>query len=218
MLDVSSYDLIARQDADDKSYNSRLHKQFEYLDKKNLDFVFSKSLYKKKIEYTRFSNNVPNSIVIKFKNPFIHGTLLGKKNIIFKLGKYNEDFYYAQDYKLLNDIIKSGYKVKIINEVLYESNFENNISTIKKEQQSYYADCVRKYKTKPKVHMKIYINDVNEDWIVDRFRKEFYQYNQNIVTTDISKADIIWVISPWAWRKVPKRFLSKKKLFVQSTT
>ena len=58
--------------------------------------------------------------------------------------------------------------------------------------------------------MKIYINDVNEDWIVDRFRKEFYQYNQNIVTTDISKADIIWVISPWAWRKVPKRFLSKK--------
>ena len=70
--------------------------------------------------------------------------MLGKKNIIFKLGKYNEDFYYAQDYKLLNDIIKSGYKVKIINEVLYESNFENNISTIKKEQQSYYADCVRK--------------------------------------------------------------------------
>ena len=66
--------------------------------------------------------------------------------------------------------------------------------------------------------MKIYINDVNEDWIVDRFRKEFYQYNQNIVTTDISKADIIWVISPWTWRKVPKRFLSKKKLFVQSTT
>ena len=60
--------------------------------------------------------------------------------------------------------------------------------------------------------MKIYINDVNEDWIVDRFRKEFYQYNQNIVTTDISKADIIWVISPWAWRKVPKRFLSKKKV------
>ena len=50
LLDVSSYDLIARQDADDKSYNSRLHKQLEYLDKKNLDFVFSKSLYKKKIE------------------------------------------------------------------------------------------------------------------------------------------------------------------------
>ena len=145
LLDVSSYDLIARQDADDKSYNSRLHKQLAYLDKKNLDFVFSKSLYKKENRVIpRFSNNIPNSIVIKFKNPFIHGTLLGKKNIIFKLGKYNEDFYYAQDYKLVNDIIKSGYKVKIINEVLYESNFENNISTIKKDQQSYYADCVRK--------------------------------------------------------------------------
>ena len=45
--------------------------------------------------------------------------------------------------------------------------------------------------------MKIYIPDVNESWVVDRFREEFYDYNSKITTNDIKTADIIWIIAPW---------------------
>ena len=30
--------------------------------------------------------------------------------------------------------------------------------------------------------MKIYISTVNESWVVDRFRKEWYKYNSDIST------------------------------------
>ena len=30
--------------------------------------------------------------------------------------------------------------------------------------------------------MKIYISKVNESWVVDRFRKEWYKYNSDIST------------------------------------
>ena len=61
-----------------------------------------------------------------------------------EINYYNEDFYYAQDYKLFTDLMNSGYKIKILNKVLYKLNTINNISTLKKEQQQYYAECVRK--------------------------------------------------------------------------
>ena len=66
-----------------------------------------------------------------------------------KLNNYDENFYYSQDYKLVTDLIKSGYKINILNKVLYKLNTVNNISSMNKEEQEYYADCVRKNK-KPK--------------------------------------------------------------------
>ena len=50
--------------------------------------------------------------MINFKNPFIHGSLLIKKNVLYEIGLYDERFFYAQDYKLMYDLIKSGYKIK----------------------------------------------------------------------------------------------------------
>jgi glycosyltransferase involved in cell wall biosynthesis len=47
--------------------------------------------------------------------------------------------------------------------------------------------------------MKIYINHPGENWICDRLRKEFYQYNPEICTENIAEADTVWVISPWAF-------------------
>ena len=81
---------------------------------------------------------------MKYKNPFIHGTLLIKKSIMEDIGLYDENFYYAQDYKLMKDLIKKNYKFKIINECLYFLNMKNNISTLKKDEQKYYSECVRK--------------------------------------------------------------------------
>tara|TARA_B100001121_G_scaffold310326_1_gene340718 strand:- start:8148 stop:9062 length:915 start_codon:yes stop_codon:yes gene_type:complete len=58
--------------------------------------------------------------------------------------------------------------------------------------------------------MKVFINNIDENWIVDRLRKEFYEDNQDILTNNIKDADILWIIAPWTWKKIPKRFLKQK--------
>ena len=62
--------------------------------------------------------------------------------------------------------------------------------------------------------MKIYLNKANENWIVDRFRSEWYKYNSDISTRFINNADIIWVISPWTWNKINEKHLKNKKVVV----
>ena len=80
---------------------------------------------------------LPKKLIIRFKNPYIHGTLLIEKNILNKIGNYNEYFYFAQDYKLFWDLNKAGYKVKNSFLTLYELNMENNISNKYKSEQQY---------------------------------------------------------------------------------
>ncbi len=58
----------------------------------------------------------------------------------------------------------------------------------------------------------IFLNQLNEDWIVDRFRSEWYEFNGSYSTTNIKDADTIWIIAPWTWQKIPKRFLKSKKV------
>lgn len=60
--------------------------------------------------------------------------------------------------------------------------------------------------------MKIYLSKINESWIVDRVRKEWYLYNKEISTKFLFNADIIWIISPWTWHKLPKNHLREKKV------
>ena len=136
---------LARQDSDDSSKETRLEKQLNFLKNKNIDVVYSRSIRNdtQKI-IPNFSYYFPLPFVLRFKNPLIHGTLFAKKSIVENIGGYDEEFIYSQDYKLAFDLIKSGFKLKIMKNVLYESNFFDNISTNKKKEQKYYAYCARK--------------------------------------------------------------------------
>ena len=83
---------------------------------------------------------------IKYKNPFIHGTLLAKKDAIKSVGNYDEKIAYAQDYKLAKDLLDSNFKVKTIKEPLYKINMSDNISNLKKKEQQHYANLIKKGK------------------------------------------------------------------------
>ena len=76
----------------------------------------------------------------------IHGTLLIKKDIISEIGGYDESFLYAQDYKLLRDLLNNKYKYKIIKDPLYVLNMQDNISTKFKSEQKLLSDKIRKNK------------------------------------------------------------------------
>ena len=72
---------------------------------------------------------LPYKLVMKYKNPFIHGTLAIRKKVLLSIGKYDKNFYYAQDYKLYKDIISKKYRIKKIFDVLYHPTIQNIISS-----------------------------------------------------------------------------------------
>tara|TARA_A100001011_G_scaffold51538_2_gene49589 strand:- start:1275 stop:1976 length:702 start_codon:yes stop_codon:yes gene_type:complete len=144
LINKSKGEFIARQDSDDISYLDRIEKQLKFINTYKLDGCTSRAL-KDGISITpRLSYYLPLKIVIKYKNPFIHGTLLIRKSTIEKIKNYDERFYFSQDYKLLTDLLNAGYKILIMKDALYNLNTLNNISSKYKEEQEYYANCVRK--------------------------------------------------------------------------
>lgn len=145
LLKEAKSDLIARQDTDDFSFKERLEIQLDYLLSGDIDACTTRAVVKQTFKITpNKSYYLPKHFVMKIKNPYIHGSLLIKKEVMKKLGGYDEKFYYAQDYKLMSDLIRNGYILKIIKTPLYVLNQKNNISTNFSEEQRYFADCVKK--------------------------------------------------------------------------
>lgn len=145
LIKLANGDYIARQDADDFSFPNRLNSQLEFLEEKKLDGCTTRAIIKNTLNIKpNLSYFLPNKIIMKLKNPFIHGSLLIKKEAITDVGNYNENFYYAQDYKLFRDLIDNNKKIRILKKPYYVLNTQNNISTKFKEQQDYYAKCVKK--------------------------------------------------------------------------
>ena len=61
-------------------------------------------------------------------------------------------------------------------------------------------------------NLNIYINKLNENWIVDRQRHEFISNNKNKTTPFISRCNLIWLIAPWTWNNINKKYLEKTKV------
>ena len=146
LIDMSNAPIIARQDADDFSKPKRIEKQYDYLIKQNYDFCVTRA------EILNFNRKLPGlsyylpyKIIMKFKNPFIHGTFMIKKNVLIDIGKYDENFKYAQDYKLIASLVDKDVKIKKLFEALYVLNTENNISNIYRKEQQIYANKVKKF-------------------------------------------------------------------------
>lgn len=147
LIDKAEGTLIARQDDDDISLSERLKTQVNVLKEDDLDFITTRAkvLGDNKL-VPGISFNLPNSLVMNFKNPFIHGTLLIDKEVLNSVGNYDERFYYAQDYKLFSDLLSRGYKYSTLKTPLYELNTKDNISSKFIKEQDYYARCVRNNK------------------------------------------------------------------------
>ena len=137
---------IARQDSDDISDKERIKKQIDFISKFNLDACSSRAIVMDSNKITpNLSYYLPLGLVLRYKNPVIHGTLTIKKDIIEKLNFYNEDFKYSQDYELMIRFYLNKFKFKIIKKPLYKLNMKNNISSIYKTEQKEYAAKARKH-------------------------------------------------------------------------
>ncbi len=145
LIKKSQGQILARQDSDDISLPTRLEVQYNTLQKSKLDACTTRAFIKNtKKSIPRFSYLLPVNFVIKYKNPFIHGTLMVRKNAVLNVGMYDEHIKYAQDYKLFIELLKKKYKIKILKDNLYVLNMENNISSLKKEEQQDFFRKIQK--------------------------------------------------------------------------
>ncbi len=60
--------------------------------------------------------------------------------------------------------------------------------------------------------MKIFALAPNEDWICDRFVKEWNDENQFHVTRNVLEASIVWLVADWCWNRISREVLSSKKV------
>lgn len=146
LIKNSTSDYIARHDADDESHPQRIQLQMTKMLDGNLDFVSTRAVsVDGKRNIPRLIFYFPYKYILKYKNPFIHGTLLVKKEMLKKVNFYDVSYYYSQDYKLMIDMLLMKAKYKVINKPLYKLNMTNNISTKFKEEQKEYADMAKRY-------------------------------------------------------------------------
>jgi glycosyltransferase involved in cell wall biosynthesis len=124
-IKLSKGKYIARIDADDFSYKDRLIKQYTYLEQ-NQDIVLlgGQRIINDKINNKIFKDKLPltteeireRAII---SNPFFHSLIIFRRDIVQKVGFYNEIFKYVQDYEFWSRIIYD-YKVENLQEVLGE--------------------------------------------------------------------------------------------------
>ena len=88
---------VARQDADDISEINRLSIQYKTLENSNYQVCSTRAKIiqtSKKIPGLSFY--IPIKVLIKYKNPIIHGTIMADKNILQTIGNYIEKFFFSQ--------------------------------------------------------------------------------------------------------------------------
>jgi len=107
MLDIAKGDLIARMDSDDISFPDRFEKQVNiFINDPAVDFVFTGTIFIDKDGNELCKSWRPEKVdsiltKMKFKNFIPHPTILAKKELFFKAGKYTELNGYGQEDKEL---------------------------------------------------------------------------------------------------------------------
>ena len=139
LIEESNGKYIFRQDSDDISFNYRFDEQIKILETKDVKTCTTRAIdiNNNKI-IPGLSSWIPKKITMKFKNPYIHGTLAIEKLLLNSIGNYSEDFYYSQDFRLYLDLLQKNEKIYEIKKPLYKLNTSNNISTLNKDEQKYY--------------------------------------------------------------------------------
>lgn len=134
-LKATSYDIVARMDADDISLAERFEKQYSFFLANKYDVVGTNVLEFETSEYNIIAHKkVPESHYeilkyAKFRNPINHPTVMFNKKAVLESGSY-EKMPGFEDYYLWVKMLKKGYQFYNIQEPLLK--FRTGKETIKR--------------------------------------------------------------------------------------
>ena len=106
----SNGEFIARQDSDDISSPFRLELQYDFLKKnKNIELLGTNAYAINSINSIQYLFKMPEkykSILhfSRFSNPFIHGSIILRANLMKKVGYYTEQYKHAEDFDFFSRI------------------------------------------------------------------------------------------------------------------
>tara|TARA_X000000368_G_scaffold292333_1_gene232431 strand:- start:225 stop:1013 length:789 start_codon:yes stop_codon:yes gene_type:complete len=122
--------LIARQDADEVSYKSRLETQYNYfLSDSSLALLGSQAFIIDGKIRENTKKIIKENLIYKLKrnNIFIHGTVMFRKKFFLEIGMYNESYKYSQDYDAwLRLVVDHKKKAFVSDEIVLKRNIVKN--------------------------------------------------------------------------------------------
>lgn len=140
-IDNAKYDYIARMDSDDISDPNRLEKQLAFMVENDLDMVGTDAILIDKNANEIGSRITPKGdlidLKIKYKNCFIHPSVLYKKSTILSLRGYNSGFN-SEDYDLWLRMRRAGVRWDNMPEFLLKYRIHSQAS---QRQLLGYAEC-----------------------------------------------------------------------------
>ena len=122
-LNVAKGKYISRIDAGDVSMPNRLEKQVAFIENNKQIAVLGTSAFRydesgKIIDVVHMPKSSKERLQrIFFASPIVHISVLMKREIIEKLGGYNEEYDVLADYELWSRLIKKGYKLGNLREI-----------------------------------------------------------------------------------------------------
>lgn len=121
LIELATTNYIASQDSDDISKLYRLEKEYLFLINHSRYWVVSGNNIIideewRVIGYRKYSDNIQN-IILK-KSPISQPSSMFRKDAFLKIGWYDKNLNYAEDYDLWLRMYLHGYKIKNISEYL----------------------------------------------------------------------------------------------------
>ena len=126
-IDVVETKYIARLDADDVNFPGRLQKQIDILDAyENIAFCSSAAfimnddgeICRKSAAIETYDSDSLLKHMLTTGNPFVHSTLMFRRDNLVRIGKYDEKLEYRQDYELLIRMLINDLKYHFLPEPL----------------------------------------------------------------------------------------------------
>lgn len=149
-IENSSTDLIARIDADDIMKNNRLEEQFAFMSNNHqvvllgtsIERIFADGSHRDIIDFPCTHKDI--LAYFSIGSPFAHPSVMYRKSAINRLGNYDENLLYAQDFKLWLKVAKHYQTCNLKSALtIYRTHSGQNSSKVAKESATIFEGIIK---------------------------------------------------------------------------
>ena len=175
-LKIAKGKYIARMDSDDVCFPTRLEKQVDFLDKhpeisiigSNVQVIDGNSKFIRTMSFPKESELIKWHLF--FYTPVAHPTVLARREVLIKLGGYNSQCQYVEDYELWLRASKDYKFENISEELLYYRSHNNSVSVSHQQAQEKNASYYLQSYCLKSLSLNLSTSDIN----MIRFKSERY--------------------------------------------